>query len=194
MVLVNSTMLELGTTAPPFELPDVVSGETITTADAAGSRGLLVLFICRHCPYVKHVEAELARIGRDYVGKGIGIVAISANDAENYPEDAPDRLKAQAEEVGFTFPYCYDESQATAKAYTASCTPDLFLFDADLKLAYRGQLDDSRPGNDKPLTGADLRAALDALLAGAPVPEDQRPAAGCNIKWQPGEEPDYYLS
>ncbi len=192
MTLVASTMLDLGTQAPHFELEDVVTGQKITPDKAAKSKGLLVMFICKHCPYVKHVEQELARIGHDYADKDIGIVAISSNDSKNYPEDAPEQLKAQAKQVGFNFPYCFDETQEVAKAYTAACTPDLFLFDGDLKLVYRGQLDDSRPGNDKPVTGKDLRAAIDALLSAKKIDEDQKPSAGCNIKWKSGNEPPYY--
>jgi len=194
MTLVASTMLELGTQAPHFELPEVVAGRTITTQTAAGTKGLLVMFICRHCPYVKHVQEALAAIGSDYEGKGIGIVAISSNDVADYPDDAPDRLKPMAEALGFAFPFCYDETQEVARAYTAACTPDFFLFDADLKLVYRGQLDDSRPGNDRPVTGKDLRAALDAVLEGHPVDPDQKPSAGCNIKWKPGNEPPYFTT
>ncbi len=191
-MLVASTMLKLGTPAPSFRLRDVVTDEVITPADAARAKGLLVMFICRHCPYVKHIERELARLGRHYADEEVGIVAISANDAEAYPQDAPASLKAQAEACGFVFPYCHDETQETARAYTAACTPDFFVFDADLRLVYRGQLDDARPGNDIPVTGSDLRAALDALLDGAPINAEQRPSAGCNIKWKPGNEPDYF--
>ena len=185
MALTSSVMLALATTAPDFRLPDVVSGKTISLSTFAGKRALLVMFICRHCPYVQHVQQELARLGRDYAAKDIGIVAISANDAKGYPEDAPASLKAMAEELKFTFPYCYDESQATAKAYSAVCTPDFFLFDQARRLVYRGQLDDSRPGSGKPVTGRDLRSALDAVLADRPVSPVQRPSAGCNIKWKP---------
>lgn len=185
-------MLELGTEAPDFQLQDIVSGRSITPATAAKSKGLLVMFICRHCSYVKHVEAELARIGDDYGDSEIGIVAISSNEIENYPEDAPDSLRAQAKKLGFAFPYCFDETQEVANAYTAACTPDLFLFDGDLRLVYRGQLDDSRPGNNRPITGADLRAALGAVLADQPVATDQKPSAGCNIKWRRGNEPPYF--
>ena len=192
MALTPSTMLALGTSAPDFKLPDVVSGKTISCSTFAGTRALLVMFICRHCPYVVHVKEELANLGRDYSGKSVGIVAISANDAAHYPDDAPDQLKAMAKELGFAFPFCYDESQATAKAYTAACTPDFFLFDEGRKLVYRGQLDDSRPGNGKPLTGRDLRAAIDAVLAGKPVGSDQKASIGCNIKWKPGHEPAYF--
>ncbi len=192
MALTESTMLELGHQAPEFALPDVVSGRTITLEDFAGKKALLVMFICRHCPYVVHVREELARLGADYADKALGIVAISANDVDQYPEDAPPRLKEMAEQLGFNFPFCYDESQETAKAYAAACTPDFFLFDEQRKLVYRGQLDDSRPGNGKPVTGRDLRAAIDAVLAGAPVAPDQRPSAGCNIKWKPGNAPRYW--
>ena len=192
MALTPSTMLALGTPAPAFTLPDVVSGKTVSLDTCAGKTALLVMFICRHCPYVVHVRQELARLGKDYAARGVGIVAISANDAVGYPDDAPDQLKAMSQELGFTFPFCYDESQATAQAYTAACTPDFFLFDAGRKLVYRGQLDDSRPGNGKPLTGRDLRAAIDAVLAGRPVNPNQQPSVGCNIKWKQGNEPAYF--
>ena len=192
MALTPSTMLALGTKAPAFRLPDAVSGKTVSLETFAGKRALLVMFICRHCPYVVHVREELARIGTDYAARDIGIVAISANDAASYPDDAPPRLQAMANELGFTFSFCYDESQATAKAYTAACTPDFFLFDASRNLVYRGQLDDSRPGNGKPLNGRDLRAAIDTILAGKPVSPDQKPSIGCNIKWKPGNEPSYF--
>ena len=192
MALTPSTMLALGTKAPEFRLPDVVSGTTISLSTFAGKRALLVMFICRHCPYVVHVREELARIGRDYANRHAGIVAISANDAAGYPDDAPERLAEMAKELGFTFPFCYDESQAVAKAYTAACTPDFFLFDADRRLVYRGQLDEARPGNGKPLTGGDLRAAMDAVLAGTVVSPEQQPSVGCNIKWKKGGEPTYF--
>ena len=192
MALTASTMLPLGKKAPEFQLPDVVSGKTISLDTFAGKQGLVVIFLCRHCPFVKHVQAELAKIGRDYQNVDLGIVAISANDAANYPDDAPDKLKEMAQALGLTFPLCYDESQETAKAYTAACTPDFFVFDRDRQLVYRGQLDDSRPGNDKPVTGADLRSAIDAVLAQSPVSEAQKPSIGCNIKWKPGNEPAYY--
>ena len=188
MARVASTMLPLGTLAPDFQLPDVF-GETISLATMKGKQGLLVMFICKHCPFVKHVEAQLAQIGKDYEDKNLGIVAISANDASNYPDDAPDQLQAMAKELGFTFPLCYDETQETAKAYTAACTPDFFLFDGNRSLVYRGQLDDSRPGNDKPVTGQDLRNAIDAVLAGKPISDMQKPSIGCNIKWKPGNAP-----
>jgi peroxiredoxin len=184
MALTESTMVALGTPAPDFQLPDVVSGKTVSLETFAAKKVLLVMFICRHCPYVQHVQEGLARLGRDYVARDVGIVAISANDAKGYPEDAPASLKAMAEELKFSFPYCHDESQAVAKAYSAVCTPDFFLFDQARRLVYRGQLDDSRPGSGKPVTGRDLRAALDAVLDGRPVDPTQRPSAGCNIKWK----------
>ncbi len=178
----SSTMLSLGTTLPQFSLTDVVSGNTVSSTDFQ-SKPLLVMFICRHCPYVKHVQNELSKIGRDYAEK-IGIVAISSNDIVAYPEDAPDSLKEQAEELGFSFPYFYDESQEVAKSFSAACTPDLFLFDSEGKLVYCGQLDDSRPSLDIPVTGKDLRAAIDALLFGQSVSSDQKPSVGCSIKWK----------
>jgi len=184
MVLTPSTMAELGTQAPDFALTDVVSGRTRRRDEIKGDKGLLVMFICRHCPFVKHVQGELARLGRDYADRGLGIVAISANDAVRHPDDAPESLRQQAEQLGFAFPYLHDESQDVARAYGAACTPDFFLYDRSLRLAYRGQLDDSRPGNGRPVTGADLRAAIDAVLAGQPVPGDQKPSVGCNVKWK----------
>jgi peroxiredoxin len=192
MSLTPSTMLDLKTKAPEFNLPDVVTGKTVSLATFAGKKGLLVMFICRHCPYVQHIRQELGRLGRDYASKDVALVAISANDADNYPDDAPDKLKAFALEEGFAFPFLYDASQAVAKAYTAACTPDFFLFNKNRELVYRGQLDDSRPGSSKPLTGRDLRAAIDALLADKPVPSDQKPSIGCNIKWKPGNQPAYF--
>lgn len=186
MALTHSTMLELGTSVPDFQLPDVVSGKMIDPGQFSDRKGLLVMFICRHCPYVVHVQSELARVGNESAEKSLGVVAISSNDAANYPDDAPKQLKAMAQQLGFTFPYCYDESQDVARAFTAACTPDFFLFDQARRLVYRGQLDDSRPGNGKPVTGKDVRAAIDALLAGQPVSQDQRPSAGCNIKWKSG--------
>ncbi len=191
MALTSSTMLPLATKAPAFSLMDLVSGKKISLETFADKWGLLVMFICAHCPYVKHVQNELARLGRDYRDKDVGIVAISANDVAVQPEDTPDKLKAMAQNLGFSFPYCFDETQEIAKAYTAACTPDFFLFDKDRKLAYRGQLDDSRPGNGKPNDGRDLRAAIDAVLAGRPVASDQKPSLGCNIKWRSGNEPPY---
>lgn len=192
MALTASTMLPLGNKAPEFQLPDVVSGEAISLETFAGKQGLVVIFLCRHCPFVKHIQGELAKLGRDYQDADLGIVAISANDVANYPDDAPDKLKEMAKELDLMFPLCYDESQETAKAYTAACTPDFFVFDRDRQLAYRGQFDDSRPGNDKPVTGKDLRSAIDAVLAQSPVSEEQKPSIGCNIKWKPGNEPAYY--
>lgn len=192
MAVTPSTMLALGTKAPAFSLPDVVSGEDVSLNTFASKKALLVMFICRHCPYVKHVQDELARLGKDYVEKDVGIVAIGSNDAESYPEDAPESLKEMAQELDFNFPYLYDEGQVVAKAYTAACTPDFFVFDEDRKLVYRGQLDGSRPGNNLPVTGADLRAALDAILAGETVNPDQIPSVGCNIKWKEGNEPTYF--
>lgn len=192
MARTASTMLDLGTKAPDFQLPDTVSGETISLADFADKKALLVMFICRHCPFVKHIQDELARLGQDYISQGLGIVAISANDVANHPDDAPDKLKEMAQALGFNFPFCYDETQETAKAYTAACTPDFFLFDKDYKLVYRGQLDESRPGNDLPVNGKDLRAAIETVLGGREVDTNQKPSLGCNIKWKPGNEPDYY--
>ena len=192
MSLTASTMMPLGTKAPDFDLPDVVSGKRFSLKSFAGKKGLLVMFICKHCPYVVHVKTELAKLGKDYKEKDLGIVSISSNDAVNYEEDAPDSLKEMAQSEGFAFPLCYDESQEVAKAYTAACTPDFFLFDKDRKLVYRGQLDDSRPGNNKPLNGKDLRAAVDALLAGKKIADLQRASAGCNIKWKAGNEPSYF--
>lgn len=192
MALTASTMLPLGTKAPDFQLPDVVSGEMISPKTFADKKALLVAFICQHCPFVKHVKHEIARIGKDYADQEVAIVAISANDVANYPGDSPENLKKMAQELAFNFPLCYDESQETAKAYTAACTPDFFLFDAEQKLVYRGQLDDSRPGNDRPVTGKDLRSAIDGVLASKEVSADQKPSIGCNIKWKPGNEPPYY--
>lgn len=183
MALTESTMLELGTAAPDFALPDVVTGKTVRRDGFRGQKGLLVMFICTHCPYVKHIEKGLAQLGADYAGK-LGIVAISSNDAENYPDDSPAGLKAQAQRLGFKFPYLYDESQQVAHAYSAACTPDLYLFDKDLKLVYRGQFDGSRPSNGVPVTGQDLRAALDAVLRGEKPSKDQQASIGCNIKWK----------
>jgi peroxiredoxin len=184
MALTESTMLELGTTAPDFALADVVTGKTVRRDDFRGKKALLVMFICAHCPYVKHVEKALAALGADYAAKSVGIVSISANDAANHPDDSPAGLKQQAKTLGFAFPYLYDETQAVAHAYKAACTPDLFLFDSDFRLVYRGQFDRSRPGNGVPVTGEDLRAALDAVLVGKPALADQRPSIGCNIKWK----------
>jgi peroxiredoxin len=188
---VPSTMLELGTKAPGFELPDVVTGERVSLSDFEGKRAMLVMFICRHCPYVRHVRGELARLGRDFADSDLAIVAISSNDPIEYPEDAPESLAEEAREAGYAFPYLFDETQEVAKAYTAACTPDFFLFDADRALVYRGQLDDSRPRNGLPITGKDLRAAIEAVVSGEPVCEDQRASIGCSIKWRAGNEPAY---
>lgn len=184
-------MLALGTEAPDFMLPDVVSGDAVSLSTFEGKRALLVMFICHHCPFVKHVKVELARLEQDYGAKGVGIVAISSNDPAVSSDDSPEGLKRMAAEWGLHFPVCYDESQMVAKSYEAACTPDFYLFDQDRRLAYRGQLDDSRPSNGKPVTGADLRAAIDALLEGGTVSPDQRPSLGCNIKWRSGNEPAY---
>ncbi len=184
MALTESNMLELGTIAPDFALTDVISGKTVRRDDFRGQKALLVLFICAHCPYVKHIEQSLGELSADYAGKPLAIVAISANDVATHPGDSPESLKRQAEANGFKFPYLYDESQAVARAYRAACTPDPYLFDADFKLVYRGQYDASRPGNGVPVTGKDLRAAIDAVLEGRPVPADQKPSMGCNIKWK----------
>lgn len=191
MVAVNSTMLPLGTPAPDFRLPDT-RGKIVSLADFQRAPALVVAFICNHCPYVKHVRGELARLARDYQARGVAMVGINANDVANYPGDSPDKMAAEAEAAGYIFPYLYDETQAVAKAYRAACTPDIYIFDRDQRLVYRGQLDDSRPGNNLPVTGKDVRAALDAVLAGKPVAAVQKPSIGCNIKWKPGNEPDYF--
>jgi len=177
MARTPSTMIDLGTEAPDFCLPEPATGKTVCRDDFKGKKGLLVMFISNHCPYVKHIADELARFGREYQEKGLGIVAINANDVANYPDDSPEKMVEEVRARGYTFPYLFDESQAVAKAYQAACTPDFFLFDSDFKLVYRGQFDDARPRNDEPVTGKDLRAA---------------PSLGCNIKWKPGNEPDYY--
>jgi len=192
MVATNSTMLALGTPAPAFNLNDVISGEDISLDTYVDKKGLLVMFICAHCPFVIKINEQLAALANDYIPKDIGIVAICSNDAVNYPDDSVEKLKEQAIEYGFSFAYCQDESQLVAQAYTAACTPDFFLFDGDHKLFYRGQLDSSRPGNDLEATGEDMRAALDALLAGETSPETQTPSIGCNIKWKAGNAPDYF--
>lgn len=192
MVDTASTMLSLGTQAEDFHLPDVSTGDIVSLDNFSDKKALLVMFICQHCPYVRHVKNEIARLGEDYASTELGMVAISANDVEQYPDDAPEKLRDMAHELGSTFPLCYDETQEVARAYTAACTPDFFLFDQDRKLVYRGQLDDSRPFNGKPVTGEDLRSAIDAVLAGKEVSSDQKPSMGCNIKWKPGNEPDYF--
>jgi len=183
MALTESTMLELGTQAPDFALTDVTTGNLVRRDDFRG-KALLVMFICTHCPYVKHIEKTLGKLGNDYAGKQLAIVAICSNDVQNYPADRPEGLKAQAASFGFPFPYLHDESQAVAHAYKAACTPDFFLFDSEQRLVYRGQYDSSRPGNGIPVTGEDLRAAIDTVLSGKPVSPDQRPSIGCNIKWR----------
>ena len=190
MALTPSTMLPLGSKAPDFRLPDT-EGKTVALNDFKYAPALLVSFICNHCPYVKHVRHELAALAGEYAAKGVAVVGISANDAVAYPDDAPDKMAEEKAAVGYTFPYLHDETQEVARAYRAACTPDFYVFDAGRSLVYRGQLDDSRPGNSKPVTGRDLRAALDALLAGRPVAPDQRPSIGCNIKWKPGHAPQY---
>lgn len=192
MVAVNSTMLPLGTAAPDFKLPDAVSGRSIALADFAGRPALLVMFICNHCPYVKHIRAGLAAFGHDYQARQLAIVAINSNDITTHPDDRPDKMADEARSAGYTFPYLFDESQAVAKAYRAACTPDFYLFDRDRRLVYRGQFDDSRPGNNRPVTGADLRAAADAVLSGKALGSEQRPSIGCNIKWKRGGAPDYF--
>ena len=191
MVAVNSTMLPLGTEAPDFRLPDP-GGRIVSLADFKNAPALLVVFMCNHCPYVKHIRDGLAKLARDYRPRGVAVVGINANDVANYPADSPANMAAEAASAGYVFPYLYDETQAVAKAYRAACTPDLYLFDKQQRLAYRGQFDDSRPGNGIPVTGKDVRTALDALLAGKPVPPTQKPSIGCNIKWKPGTEPDYW--
>ena len=191
MVETNSQMLALGTEAPPFTLPDA-DGRHFSLRDAAGSKAYLIMFICNHCPFVKHVREELARLGRDYQERGVAVFAINSNDAKSHPGDSPEKMKEESAAWGYGFPYLVDAEQDVAKAYRAACTPDFFVFDADRKLAYRGQLDDSRPGNKEPVDGRDLRAAIDAVLAGEPVPDDQIPSVGCNIKWIPGREPDWF--
>lgn len=184
-------MRALGTAAPDFTLPDAVSGRMFRLQDFAGSKVLVVLFICNHCPYVKHVRSALAAFARDYLPRGVAVVAINANDVERYPDDSPENMKLEAATAGYPFPYLFDASQAVARSYGAACTPDIFVYDASRRLAYRGQLDDSRPGNGKPVTGADLRAAVEALIAGRAPSPDQKPSIGCNIKWKAGNEPSF---
>jgi peroxiredoxin len=190
MVAVNSTMLPLGTAAPDFRLPDT-NGRMVSLSDFKG-KPLLVAFICNHCPYVKHIRSGLAQFARDYEARGAALVGINSNDVANYPDDSPAKMKEEVKSAAYVFPYLYDESQAVAKAYRAACTPDLYLFDKSHKLVYRGQFDDSRPGNGLPVTGKDLRAALEAVLAGKPVSPNQKPSIGCNIKWKAGSEPEYF--
>jgi len=186
----STMMLPLGATAPPFELPDP-SGRTFSLAGFDGSAGLLLAFICKHCPFVKHVRTGFALLAAEYGARGVAVVAIASNDAQAYPEDGPDGMAEEARAAGYTFPYLFDESQEVAKAYGAACTPDFFLFDRARRLVYRGHFDASRPSSKIPVTGADLRAAADAVLAGAAVSADQKPSIGCNIKWKPGNAPDY---
>ena len=189
---VESTMLELGTQAPYFSLQDAVTGKTVSLDNYKGNRGLLVMFICNHCPYVKLIKEELIKYAAEYMKNGVAVVAISSNDVENYPDDSPEKMKEDAEKYGYPFPYLFDETQEVAKAYKAACTPDLFLFDENHKLYYRGQFDDARPKNDIKPTGRDLRDATNRLLAGEPAPEKQIPSIGCNIKWKKGNEPEYF--
>ena len=189
MAAIESEMLPLGTSLPAFNLPDPDGKVHSLPNDAVA---YLVMFICNHCPFVKHVREELARIGRDYLPRSVAIAAINSNDVESHPGDSPEMMKTEAATWGYEFSYLFDEDQSVAKAYRAACTPDFFLFDKSRKLVYRGQLDDSRPGNGVPVDGRDLRAALEALLAGESVPETQKPSIGCNIKWKPGNEPDYF--
>ena len=194
MVRTPSTMLPLGTTAPDFALPDhrdAPGGEIVSLEDFAGAPALLVVFLCNHCPFVQHVAGELAALGRDLSARGVAMAGINSNDVDAFPADAPERMAEEARRQGWTFPYLFDDSQQVARAYRAACTPDFYLFDGDHRLVYRGQLDGSRPGNGVPVTGKDLRAAVDAVLAGEPVTDDQWPSVGCNIKWKPGNEPDW---
>ena len=193
MVRTASTMLSLGTKAPDFSLPSARGG-TVCLSDFSDAKALLVIFMCNHCPFVKHVAPELARLAQEYQRQGVAVVGINSNDADSHPDDAPDRMAEQAELRGYTFPYLYDGSQEVAKVYRAACTPDFFVFDSERKLVYRGQMDSSRPDSDIPLTGEDLRQALDAVLAGEAVAQEQVPSIGCNIKWKPGNEPDYFNS
>ena len=186
-----STMLPLGTKAPPFRLPHP-QGKWVSLDDFKDAPALVDVFMCNHCPYVKHIRSRFAGLAKEYQAKGVGVVGINSNDVANYPDDRPEKMAEEIKQVGYTFPYLYDESQEVAKAYRAACTPDFYLFDREHRLVYRGQFDDSRPGNGRPVTGADLRAALDAVLAGRPVPSNQRPSLGCNIKWKRGNAPDYF--
>ncbi|HZQ46386.1 MAG TPA: thioredoxin family protein [Verrucomicrobiae bacterium] len=191
MSLTPSTMLPLGTSAPDFRLPDT-NGKIVSPADFKNASALLVVFMCNHCPYVKLIRPGLAQLGRDYQPKGVAMVGINSNDAVKYPADSPAQMKEEVRSAGYTFPYLYDETQSAAKAYRAACTPDIYLFDCGQKLVYRGQFDGSRPGNGVPVTGKDLRAALDAVLSGKPVAKEQTPSIGCNIKWKSGNAPDYF--
>ena len=188
-----STMLDLGTTLPSFSLPDF-NGRSVSDADFKGAKGLLVAFICNHCPFVRHIRQEFARFAKEYEAKGLKVVAIASNDVIEFPEDGPEGMKQEASEVGYVFPYLFDEKQQVARAFRAACTPDFFLFDGNKQLAYRGQFDDSRPKKDVPVTGAELRAAADAVLAGKSAPVTQRPSLGCNIKWSAGNAPEYFTA
>ena len=184
MVLTPTTQIPLGFKAPDFTLPDTISGKDLGLKELASDRATVIMFICNHCPYVKHVIEGIVELANDYIPDGVSFIAISSNDAENYPDDSPGKMKEEAERLGFPFPYLYDESQEVAKAYFAACTPDFNIFDKDMKCVYRGQLDDSRPGNNIPVSGKDIRNALDKLLAGGSIPKDQTPSVGCNIKWK----------
>jgi peroxiredoxin len=190
MAATQSTMLALGTVAPDFRLPDT-TGKLVSLADFKDAPALVVVFMCNHCPYVKHIRQGLAQFARDYIPRGVAMVGINSNDVVRYPEDSPARMAEEVKAAGYIFPYLFDETQAVAKAYRAACTPDFYVFDAARRLVYRGQFDDSRPGNGIPVTGKDLRAAVEAVLAGKPVSPNQKPSLGCNIKWKPGNEPDY---
>lgn len=185
MAQTPSTMVSLGTKAPNFSLPDTVSGKNLSLENLKSEKATVIMFICNHCPFVKHVNKELVRLANDYIPKGISFIGISSNDVANYPEDSPEKMKQVAKELGYPFPYLYDESQEVARAYDAACTPDFFIYDKELKLVYRGQLDDSRPSNGIPVTGKDIRAALDCLLGGKLISSEQKPSIGCNIKWKP---------
>jgi peroxiredoxin len=189
VALTPSTMLALGTCAPDFQLPDACSGRMVARDDFADAPALLVAILCNHCPYVRHIADELARFGREYERSGLAMVAISANDAETHPDDAPEKMAEEARRRGYGFPYLYDATQEVAKAFRAACTPEFYLFDSSRRLVYRGQFDDSRPGNRTKVTGRDLRAAVDAVLAGRAVSAEQKPSVGCNVKWKPGNEP-----
>ncbi len=187
-----STMLPLGTSAPNFDLSDPSSGKSVSLADFKDAPALVVAFLCNHCPYVKHIQKQFAALAKEFQARGVAVVAISSNDVENYPDDSPKKMAEESKQAGYTFPYLYDETQQVAKAYRAACTPDLYLFDRGQRLVYRGQFDDSRPGNGRPVTGADLRAALEAVLAGHAVSANQKPSMGCNIKWKRQNAPEYF--
>ena len=191
MVMTPSTMLPLGTIAPEFRLPDT-NGKLVSLSDYGDAKGFVVMFICNHCPFVKHLRSSLAEFGKECEALGVRVIAISSNDVVSHPDDSPDKMASEKQSAGYTFPYLFDETQAVAKAYQAACTPDFYVFDADRKLVYRGQYDDSRPQNGLPVTGNDLRAAVNAVVAGQPVPEPQKPSIGCNIKWKPGNNPSYF--